>query len=151
MQTYKLSSKHLYHILELFVLVGLVLALIFLPFKKFAQAAITQDLSTTTNFQNTASVAWTHTVNGSERLLIVGVSHFNFAGSRTVSSVTYGGTPLTKLTGLLQNNVTSELWYLTAPALGSNTINNQHYGNNKQGDRHLHNAKSSLVFFSYFC
>jgi len=70
------------------------------------------------------SFTWSHTTSGADRILVVGVSIRNDL-SQTVSSVTYGGTPLTPVAGGVQSNGTSvrvELWRLVAPALGANDV-----------------------------
>ena len=60
---------------------------------------------------------WSHTVSaGEDRLLIVGIALAD--NSETVSSVTYGSTPLTRLISSQKKN-TVELWYLLAPPVGT--------------------------------
>lgn len=66
---------------------------------------------------------WNHTCSGSDRCLIVGVSHFSGA-PRTISSVTYNGVAMTSL-GKNDGNsgvASVELFKLVAPATGSNAI-----------------------------
>lgn len=68
------------------------------------------------------SFTWSHTVSGSNRALIVGVSIRNKSGE-TVSSVTYAGTPLTFVAA--RDNETSariEIWQLVAPAVGTDNV-----------------------------
>ncbi len=69
---------------------------------------------------NVSTRTWSHTVNsGNNRILIVGLALRDRA--RTVSSITYGGTALTKITSsAVRNGV--ELWRLVAPAVGSANI-----------------------------
>ena len=72
---------------------------------------------------NSSTLTWSHTVgSNSNRLLMVGVS-IRGAGS-TVSSVTYGGVPLTNLTSVSNhdNAVRAEMWYLKSPAIGAANI-----------------------------
>lgn len=69
---------------------------------------------------NTAS--WSHTCTGSNRLLFVGVLYG--LGSTDPTGVTYNGVAMTKLTTVHHagDNRQLSLWYLIAPATGSNTI-----------------------------
>jgi hypothetical protein len=73
---------------------------------------------------NSSSLTWSHTVAGTNRILVVGVSIRNNAGQFVnANGVTYAGTPLT-LVGS-QNNGTSvrvELWQGVAPAVGTANI-----------------------------
>ena len=58
------------------------------------------------------------TVNpGNNRLLVVGVGSLG-----TVSSITFGGTPLIKANATANGGVDSELWYLTNPSSGTKSI-----------------------------
>jgi len=79
--------------------------------------------STSHTFANSATHTWSHTVGaGSNRVLVVGVS--NRDGTRTVSTVTYGGVALTRI-GLQNGAGTAnrvELWRLIAPATGTANI-----------------------------
>lgn len=71
---------------------------------------------------NVASLSWSHTAGGSQRILIVGVAIRN-SGGRTVTGVTYNGLPLALIGA--QNNGASvrvEQWYLTAPPAGAFTV-----------------------------
>ncbi|MEK7193341.1 MAG: type II secretion system protein [Patescibacteria group bacterium] len=68
------------------------------------------------------SLTWQHTIsNGTNRLLMVGVS-MSSVGS-PVTSMTYGGVPLTKK-GFRNDagNHRVELWYLVNPVVGTNDI-----------------------------
>ena len=69
------------------------------------------------------TVSWSHTVgSGSNTILIVGVSQGG--PSITVSTVTYGGTPLTFIVhkNSVSDNVRAEMWYLLNPHPGTATI-----------------------------
>ena len=82
---------------------------------------ITFDATSTGHSSGTTSLSWSHTVGSNDsRLLIVGVS----VGTTTnVSSVTYGGVSLTRLTykdNGSQNR--TELWYLKNPSSGAANI-----------------------------
>jgi hypothetical protein len=67
-----------------------------------------------------SSLSWSHTVgSGTNRLLVVGVV------GACVPSVTYGGVALTHAGQVYNNNVapsTTDLFYLVAPATGTNTV-----------------------------
>ncbi|MEE8224927.1 MAG: pilus assembly PilX N-terminal domain-containing protein, partial [candidate division NC10 bacterium] len=69
-----------------------------------------------------ASFTWSHTVSGSNRILVVGVSMRNKSGE-TVSGVTYAGTPLT-FVGTRDNEISArvEIWRLVAPAVGTDNV-----------------------------
>ncbi|MBI4848420.1 MAG: Ig-like domain-containing protein, partial [Nitrospirae bacterium] len=114
----KSSSKHL------FWMAPLIIFMFILGAVGSTFAAIAVDGTATNSSSTTSTVSWSHTVGtGSNRLLVVGVS-FDARNSNTVSSVTYGGTALTNLRaeGTGANFARTEIWYLTAPASGSNTI-----------------------------
>jgi len=68
------------------------------------------------------ALSWSHTTgNGNNKILVVGVS-INRANNETVSSVTYGKLPLTKLTSVATppsaGSIDTELWYLKNPPSG---------------------------------
>lgn len=76
-----------------------------------------------TNAANTLTFA--HTPAGANRLLIVGVSiNTNNNNGATVSSVTFGGTPLTNVGIILHPNSTRrvEMWRLIAPAAAAANV-----------------------------
>lgn len=71
------------------------------------------------------SLTFSHTCSGNNRLLVVGVSvESDSSGhtTQTVSGITYNSIALTKIRSdyILDNGC--ELWYLIAPAIGSNSI-----------------------------
>lgn len=68
------------------------------------------------------SFTWSHTVSGSNRILVVGVSIRN-QQNETASSVTYAGTPLT-FVGARSNETSArvEIWYMKAPPTGANNV-----------------------------
>ena len=71
---------------------------------------------------NATSFTWSHTVSGSNRLLVVGVSIRN-QQSETASSVTYAGTPLTLVgTRINETSARVEIWQLVAPAVGTDNV-----------------------------
>lgn len=81
--------------------------------------SIAFDASSSTNGNNVASISWTHTCTGSNRILIVGV-----AGSNGASAVTYNSVSMTQAinVGYGAGGENSSLWYLVNPATGANTI-----------------------------
>jgi len=68
-----------------------------------------------------SSLSWSHTVGtGANRLLVVGVS---VEDGKTVSAVSYRGTPLTFLGArAASGGYRVELWYLKAPPSGTGTV-----------------------------
>ena len=64
-----------------------------------------------------------HTVSGIDRLLVVAAfSDTSITSWRPVSSITYNGVNLTKITSREANNLRMELWYLIAPDTGTHDI-----------------------------
>ncbi len=85
-------------------------------------AGIVFDAASRERGNNVNSISWSHTVAGTNRIIIVGVSLWNNT-NQTVNTVTYAGQALNLLGA--QNNGTNgrvELWYRVAPALGANNI-----------------------------
>src|SRR5437763_725822 len=86
-------------------------------------AAIAVESTSSASAKAASSLTWSHTVGPSlNRILMVGVSSNNT--TRTVSSVTYGGTALTRV-GFqnapgTQNRI--ELWSLIAPSPGTANV-----------------------------
>jgi hypothetical protein len=79
----------------------------------FDNSAISSVIST--------SLTYSHTVSGSDRLLLVGVV-FNTSAD-DIASVTYNGVALTKINEVYQGGFGAvQLWYLTAPDMGTNDI-----------------------------
>jgi hypothetical protein len=76
----------------------------------------------TTFADDAQSFSFSHTSTGSNRLLIVSVHCDN--GDRDVTTVSYGGTNLNHLTTIIHSGGKPriEVWYLTAPDTGSNTV-----------------------------
>lgn len=76
------------------------------------------------NTQNAASITTSTTVpSGNNRLMVVATHHRDFSAERTVSSITFGGTALTKVRHDTRNPGgpiwRTELWYLIAPAVST--------------------------------
>ena len=82
--------------------------------------AVTSAGSSLTQAANTLS--FTHTTTGSNLVLVVGVSmNISARNTATVSGITYNGAALTSAgTAISNSNRRTEIWYLTAPATGSN-------------------------------
>jgi hypothetical protein len=68
-----------------------------------------------------STYSWNHTVSGTNRLLIVGVSVFAVG---TVTGVTYNGVALTHISACDGTNglYHTEIWYLIAPATGTHSV-----------------------------
>jgi hypothetical protein len=87
-----------------------------------AHAAVVFDAasSASTGAPETATLSWSHTVSGADRILLVGVS---INGNKTVSSVTYGGDQLTRIATVNQgSSARASLWYLLNPPTGTQTV-----------------------------
>src|SRR2546427_236510 len=70
----------------------------------------------------TSTTTWAHTTSGTNRVLVVGVSWANIT-TRTVSSVTYNNVAMTSAGSAVNaGNAGAEIFYLVAPAVGSNTV-----------------------------
>ena len=83
--------------------------------------AVSTYSTTGTNKVNPATVS--HTVSGSNRLLLVGVTLWPSTMGDTVTSVTWNGTSLTKIThAQAGSSIRTELWKLLAPATGTYNI-----------------------------
>ena len=64
-----------------------------------------------------------HTVSGNNRLLLVGVTLWPGIPNRYVTSVTWNGTALTKITNIsYSDTIRTELGQLVAPATGSYNV-----------------------------
>lgn len=88
----------------------------------FAIAHDADATSITNGFAGTVTKTWTHTVTGTNPLL-VGLfdSWQDVAGTGTVTAATYNSVTLVKVDGLASVSMRSELWYLKAPSTGANT------------------------------
>lgn len=88
-----------------------------------AQADIAFETVSSVNTGATTATtrSWSHTSQGNDRILLVGVS---INTNTSVSSVTYAGIPLTRIAAENTSNaVRVSMWYLINPPVGSNTIN----------------------------
>lgn len=89
--------------------------------------AIALDTSTNSGAQLAASTFnWSHTVSGSDRILVVGYGGRDAtAGDMVLTSVTYGTLALTKLRSdavTVDTSFRSEIWYLIGAPTGSASI-----------------------------
>ena len=74
--------------------------------------------SSTSRGASTCTIASFAVGAGSNRLLVVGITATNTAGTGNpaISTVTFNGTGLTRLGGVALNGQISDIWYLKAPA-----------------------------------
>jgi hypothetical protein len=97
-------------------------------FKLTVISRIVFDNNSSKNATSKASIKFNHTVGtGSNRILIVGTGSRNDGGERSVSSITYGGTALTKIAHQDRNGfgnlARAEMWYLVNPPSGKAIVN----------------------------
>lgn len=89
--------------------------------------AITADTSTksiSTGYSGSGSFTWSHTCTDAN-LLVVAVSLWqDVAGTGTVTAMTYNGVSMTKAVGYTGTSTAmrSEIWYLSSPSSGANTV-----------------------------
>src|SRR5215203_7322483 len=84
-------------------------------------------VSTSPNTNSVASKTWSHTVSGSNRVLLVMVQWNQPSNTETVSSVTYGGVALTQvgsnvIAGGSGLSRCTALFRLIAPAAGAANV-----------------------------
>ena len=86
-------------------------------------AAIVVDSTTSASALTANTLTWSHTVGAAPKLvLVVGVT--NRDGNKTVTGVTYGGTPLTRI-GFRNGHGNAnrvEIWSLAAPSPGTANV-----------------------------
>ncbi len=86
-------------------------------------AAMTVDSTTSASALTANTLTWSHTVGAAPKLvLVVGVT--NRDGNKTVTGVTYGGTPLTRI-GFRNGHGNAnrvEIWSLAAPSPGTANV-----------------------------
>jgi hypothetical protein len=114
-----MSRKTIYYLMFLF-LAGSSLAAISFDTSAIGHTACLQ--SNCTGLTNSLNYTLNVGAGGSNRLLVVGAGS---AGLKNVSvlNVTYAGTNLTRIVELIGSfQDIQSMWYLTAPATGSNTI-----------------------------
>ena len=77
-----------------------------------------------TGTANTTSISWSHTCTGTNLLLVVGVG-VGLGLASTTTSATYNGVTMSSAGKVYSDNQTDgyvEMFYLAAPATGSNTV-----------------------------
>jgi hypothetical protein len=117
--SYTVFVKEFKRFLFLFFVVSISFFVLFLN-KSYAAVSVGE--ITNSGTLEASNVTWSHTVSGSNRLLVVGVGLRNFT---TITSVTYGGVALTKANAIgagAGNYARSEIWYLKNPAVGTANI-----------------------------
>lgn len=62
---------------------------------------------------------WNHTCSGSNRFLIVTIALFS---TGSVSTLTYNSVSLTRISSISNSGITTEVWGLINPTIGTNTI-----------------------------
>jgi len=92
-----------------------------------ADGAILASATSTSSCINCASLTFAHTVSGSNTLLVVGAGLVDVnIGAKVITGVTYNSVALTKVRADEYEGtdvtVNGEIWYLIAPADGSNNI-----------------------------
>jgi Glycosyl hydrolase family 26 len=80
------------------------------------------DTSSTLTQTHGTTASWSHTTTtNANRLLIVGIS--TGGSNQTITSLTYNGISLTKITSVTPgNSIDSEMWYLKNPPSGTHSI-----------------------------
>lgn len=93
------------------------------PFRFFTYSGPVFDNASTALGSATDNLSWSHTCNGSNRGLLVGVVVPLFSGW-SITGVTYAGTGMTFVTGLSGGSgaIGTYLYKLAAPASGTNTV-----------------------------
>ena len=69
--------------------------------------------------------SWSHTCTGSNLILVVGVTHWHSDNTAAVSGITYNSVSLTQIrtdANSGDDSKKTDLWFLIAPATGSNTV-----------------------------
>ncbi len=102
----------------------------FISVPLFCHAAVTVGTVTSKNSGANTSLTlpisgdtWTHTVSGSNTLLLVAVSLNQSSAKESVSTITFNGKALTKIGEAARNNeVQTEIWYRLAPDAGTYNV-----------------------------
>lgn len=95
----------------------------FLPFSPPTYTEIAFDSTSSSGYQTGSTYSWSHTCQGGNRALFVGISMLSVAGS-SVTGITYNGVGLSvsSLVSSVSGACHVEIWELVAPASGTNTI-----------------------------
>lgn len=106
------------------VLILLLFISLFIAYTPSVFAAVAVDSTSSANSNAPTTLSASHTINGANRLLLVGVSIWNNdQGNDYVSNVSYGGTNLVLVgTHRRSNNSRVEIWALKAPTVGTANI-----------------------------
>jgi RHS repeat-associated protein len=79
--------------------------------------------SITTTTSGTTTKTWTHTVNGTNPVIVLTADIAqNAAGVGSIGSVSWNGAAFTKATSTRKNNMEAEVWYLVASTTGAKTM-----------------------------
>lgn len=81
--------------------------------------------ATGADVNSSATLSWSHTCSGSNRLLVVGVAVGALTDTGITTGVTYNGVSMTSLTLVHSNNQTGgyvQMFYMIAPPTGANTV-----------------------------
>jgi len=89
-----------------------------------AQAAIAFDAASNSAHQTTSSYSWSHTVAANANFIACGVGINDAGTAPTVTSITYASVAMTKASGTegTGSGLRTVIYYLVAPATGSNTV-----------------------------
>lgn len=99
-----------------------LLAILFLLVSAPAWAALAVDTASSTSSSGVGPFTFSHTVTGSETVLLVGIALYD--SNDVVSGVTYNGVAMTAVPSSTVSNgqYTTTLYYLVAPASGANNV-----------------------------
>lgn len=85
--------------------------------------AIAFDAATGPNYSASGTTnTFAHTCTGSDRILFVVAAHHNTVPASSVTGITYAGVAMTLLRTYQSSNAKFDLYYLVAPATGSNNV-----------------------------
>lgn len=79
--------------------------------------------SITNGFAGTVTKTWTHTVTGTNTLMVLVVDAWqDVAGTGSVTAASFNGVPMTFVGATNSLSMRSEIWYIKAPAPGAHTV-----------------------------
>ncbi len=79
--------------------------------------------SITLGFNGTVTKTWTHTVTGSNPLIVLTADIWqDVAGTGSITSASWNGGAFTKATSTRSSGLASEIWYLVATSTGAKTM-----------------------------
>ena len=86
---------------------------------KKAKAAIALDATSNSGAKSSvSSYSWSHTCTGANGILVVGDSHYNPFGDKTVTGITFNADALTPIRSDVTGNVRTSLYFMVAPDTG---------------------------------